>query len=176
MKESERSSATRRVKRDKSERMLELLVAEAIRRGDSLTDLARHLGVSYGRLAQWRRGEGSIRTAHPQVLTAAAHYLRIPKVLALAFAGYISLEDLQWPSPLAQEQRLHVELQLIAAHPMVGPFVPYSLGTAPLEIRAFVVFLFREFQASESSRQAPWFAGIRDALNLLDAAQSNRDG
>jgi transcriptional regulator with XRE-family HTH domain len=172
MKESQRGAPSSRNKGPGAERLLGLLVAEAVRRNETLTDLAHHLGVTYGRLAQWRRGEGSIRTANPNVLAAAAQYLQIPRLLALAFAGSITLEDLEWPSPLAKEQRLYEALQQLAACPMLGPFVPPSLGAAPLEIRAFVVLLFRELQSIDSARPTPWFTSLRDTLGLLEAMPS----
>jgi hypothetical protein len=72
--------------------LLAALVAEATRRGESLTSLARALGVTYERLAQWRRGEDSIASAKRGVHENAAGYLGIPTVLDLTLSVLISEE------------------------------------------------------------------------------------
>ena len=58
--------------------LLRVLIAEATRRGDTLAAMARHLGVSYERVAQWRRRETNIGNASRPVLEAAGAYLGVP--------------------------------------------------------------------------------------------------
>ena len=69
--------------------LLRALVAEAARRGDTLAGLAKALGVSYERLAQWRRNVSAIRNAHGFVHENAARYLGVPTVLVLVLAGVV---------------------------------------------------------------------------------------
>ena len=58
--------------------LLRVLVSEATRRGDTLAALAKELGVTYERLAQWRRNDALIAKAHRSVHEKAATYLGLP--------------------------------------------------------------------------------------------------
>ncbi len=69
--------------------LLRILVAQATQRGETLAKLAQALGVTYERLAQWRRQEGSISRAHRSVHENAARYLGVPVVLVLTLAGTV---------------------------------------------------------------------------------------
>jgi hypothetical protein len=126
--------------------LLAALVAEAARRGESLTSLARALGVTYERLAQWRRGESSIASAKRNVHDNAAKYLGIPTVLAMALLGQIGLGEFIWPSRASLRDRLADEIQRMKQSPYIGAFVPHELGSAPEAVRLFVVFLYHELQ------------------------------
>jgi transcriptional regulator with XRE-family HTH domain len=153
-----------------------MLINESIRRGDTLAELARHLGVTYGRIAQWRRQEGSLKVAHPSVLTAAAQYLRVPRIVAMTLAGVISLEDLLWPSPHSREQRMQWELEKLQRDPLLGPFVPASLGTAAPDLRTFVAFLYREVQSADltnSSRGTHWVAELMGSMVQTESRGGN---
>ena len=66
--------------------LLSALVSEATRRGDTLAALAKQLGVTYERLAQWRRNDALIAKANRSVLEKAATYLGLPTVLVLLMA------------------------------------------------------------------------------------------
>jgi hypothetical protein len=66
--------------------LVRVLIAESIRRGDSLSELAAHLGVSYQHVAQWRRNEYKIANAKRSVFEAAARYLKVPTVIVLCLA------------------------------------------------------------------------------------------
>lgn len=131
--------------------LLEALVAQATRRGDTLTALAKNLGVSYERLAQWRRGEADIRQAKTAVHERAGQYLGVPTVLILALAGVISLEQFVWPAKDALSQRLAQELERLRLHPFLGPFVPAELSGAEPAVKLFVAFLFHEMTGGPES-------------------------
>ena len=124
--------------------LLRALVAQATRRGETLGGLAKVLGVSYERLAQWRRGEGDIRNAQMSVHARAGQFLGLPTVLILALAGVISLEQFVWPAKDSLPQRLAQELERLREHPFLGPFVPPELTSADPAVKLFVAFLFHE--------------------------------
>lgn len=127
--------------------LLRALVAEAGRRGDNLTRLAAKLGVTYERLAQWRRGEGDVGNAHTSVHERAADYLGLPTVLVLVLAKKIGLRDFVWPSREALKGRLEIELNRLGQNSFLGGFVPLELASAPEVVQLFVVFLFHEIEA-----------------------------
>src|SRR5674476_692391 len=86
--------------------LLKALVAEATRRGETLASLAKALGVTYERLAQWRRNDALINNAHRSVHERAAKYLGLPTVLVLMFAGSIGLEEFVWPGRGSLKDRI----------------------------------------------------------------------
>lgn len=133
--------------------LLRTLVAEAIRRGDTLAALAKALGVSYERLATWRRGDADIRNARPSVYQNAARYLGVPTVLILVMAGTISLEQFIWPQKGAMGERMARELERLGQHPFIGPFVPAELASAAPSVKLFVAFLFHELSGDTPGRE-----------------------
>jgi transcriptional regulator with XRE-family HTH domain len=146
--------------------LLAALVAEATRRGESLTSLARALGVTYERLAQWRRGESSIASAKRSVHANAAKYLGIPTVLAVVLSGQIGLGEFIWPGRDSLRDRLAAEIQRMRQSPYIGPFVPAELSSAPEVIRLFVVFLYHELQGENRFERDryQWISALHRAV------------
>lgn len=124
--------------------LLRVLVWEATRRGDTLTKLAQHLGVTYERLAQWRRKEGLISNAKREVHENAARYLGWPTALVLAMAGTVGLRDFVWPSQGSLDFRVARELERLRQDPFLGAFVPAELAVAAPAVKLFVIFLTHE--------------------------------
>lgn len=154
--------------------LLRALVAEAIRRGDTLAALARALGVSYERLATWRRGDADIRSARPSVHQNAARYLGVPIVLILVMAGTISLEQFIWPQKGAMGERMARELERLRQHPFIGPFVPAELASAAPSVKLFVAFLFHELSGDAPGREPSycWMSFLHQAAAGNAEAQS----
>lgn len=143
---------------------------EAERRGHTLAALAQALGVTYERLAQWRRGEGSIANAKRTVHVRAAAYLGLPVVLILAMAGSLGLAEFVWPARQSMRDRIARQLELLRDDPYLGAFVPPELLSAPEAIKLFVIFLWEELEAHpdrNAQRGARW-------LNLLELGVAAR--
>lgn len=151
------------------EPLLRLLVDEATRRGDTLAALARNLGVTYNRLAQWRRGEASISRANPSVARAAAKYLGVPRVVILALTGVISTTDFVWPGRESLGEAIRRELESLRRDPMLAGFVPPSLLHADREVQLFVAMLGREVRGPALSRHHYEWARI---LQLVAAGNA----
>lgn len=126
--------------------LLRALVSEATRRGDTLAALARVLGVTYERLAQWRRGDAVINKATRPVHEKAAKYLGLPTMLVLVMAGFGGLEDFVWPGKDPLKDRLGRELERLRQDPYIGSFAPAELSKASPAIKLFVVFLYHELE------------------------------
>nr|WP_315232438.1 hypothetical protein [uncultured Albidiferax sp.] len=154
--------------------LLRALVAEAIRRGDTLAALAKALGVSYERLATWRRGDADIRSARPSVHQNAARYLGVPTVLILVMAGTISLEQFIWPQKGAMGERMARELERLRQHPFIGLFVPAELASAAPPVKLFVAFLFHELSGDAPGREPSyrWMSLLHQASVGNAEAQS----
>lgn len=161
--------------------LLRALVAEASRRGDTLAGLANALGVTYERLAQWRRNVSAIRNAHGFVHENAARYLGVPTVLVLVLAGVVGLEQFVWPAKGSISERVGRELERLRQHPFIGPFVPAELASATPPVQLFVAFLFHEL-GGDTARGEPTYrwltalhqaaAGNAEAHGELDALRN----
>jgi hypothetical protein len=145
--------------------LLAALLAEAGKRGDSLSGLAASLGVTYERIAQWRRGDSSIGSAKRIVHVNAARYLGIPTVLAILLSGQIRLDEFVWPTRSSLRDRLSDEIKRMRQSPYIGSFVPAELGSATEAIQLFVVFLYQELQGENRS------GNDRDRYRWMSALQ-----
>ena len=160
----EKNSEPSRVVREEQP-LLRVLVAEASRRGDTLAQLSKQLGVTYERLAQWRRGEGSIDKARGLVHELAAQYLGLPPVLAMVMAKKIGLMQFVWPAGAPLKDRVELELQRLRRDPFLGAFVPEELATATPALQLFVVFLFHELggQGAQGGYACRWIEALHQA-------------
>ena len=132
--------------------LLRVLMAEATRRGDTLAVLAKTLGVTYARLAQWRRHEATISHANREVHEKAARYLGIPTVLVLIMSGMAGLNEFVWPGEDSLKERVERSLERLRLNPYLGGFVPSELADAAPAVKLFVVFLVDEIDGDTGKR------------------------
>lgn len=142
------------------EPLIELLLKCAAKKGYSLMQLAKEMGVSYQRLTQYRRGEARLSSALRSTLRNISVYLDMPMVLVMVLSGSLGLHELQWPGD-AQRGRAQWALESMRADPWVGPLMPAGLEQAPLEILRFVVWLYWQYTAAcnpgiDSAYQTRW--------------------
>lgn len=145
--------------------LLRLLVAQATERGETLAKLAQALGVTYARLAQWRRDEADICRAHRSVHEKAARYLGLPVVLVLALAGTVTLTDFVWPSRESLSVRVEVELQQLRLDPHLGAFVPLALDNADPAVQLLIAFLYCELKVPRGGQVTSyrWMTALHQA-------------
>lgn len=158
--------------------LLRALITAAARKGDTLAQLAKELGVTYERLAQWRRGEGSIATARRSVHESAAFYLGMPVALVLVMAGQIGVGDFVWPARAPLRQRISSGIERLKGHPHFGAFVPSELNVAPEPVKLFVLFICHELEGAGGLDQDRyrWLAALH--RSALDPSQrsASREG
>lgn len=152
--------------------LLRILVAQATQRGDTLAKLAKALGVTYERLAQWRRQEADIGRAQRSVHQNAAVYLGVPVVLVLTLAGTVSMEDFVWPEKAPMSRRVQIELERLRHDPFFAEFVPETLSKADPGVQLLVAFLYRELNPA----QVPQASGYRWLAALHQAALGHAEG
>ena len=141
--------------------LLRVLIAEATRRGDTLAAMAGALGVTYERVAQWRRKEANVSKASRCVIESAAKYLGIPTVMVLCLTGTIALRDLIYPGRTSLDAFVSRELARLRTDPSVAGFFPESLLTAPPELQHFVVMLYGELsQMGTRDQNYHWMRAI----------------
>lgn len=124
--------------------LIKALMARAHQRGESLAQLAKHLGVTYERFSQWRRNPSKVATANETVFVNAAQYLGVPTILAMVMANRIELCQFVWPAAAKLDERIFQQLDELRRDPYLGGFVPRELADAPLPVQLFVVFLYRQ--------------------------------
>lgn len=165
--------------------LLRILVAQATQRGDTLAKLAKALGVTYERLAQWRRQEADIGRAQRAVHENAAVYLGVPVVLVLTLAGTVSMEDFVWPAKTPMSKRVQLELERLRQDPFFAAFVPDALGKAEPGVQLLVAFLYRELNPAQVPQASSfhWLAALHQAalghaegLQALGTARSGSSG
>ncbi|WP_309373360.1 hypothetical protein [Rhodoferax sp.] len=157
--------------------LLRVLVWEATRRGETLATLAKQLGVTYERLAQWRRNEGLICNAHRDVHERAARYLGWPTVLVLTMAGTVGLQDFVWPGQGSLDARVARELGRLRQDPFLGGFVPAELAVAAPAVKLFVIFLTHELAgaAGRENQSYHWLRAMQLAAAGHAEAQAEMD-
>lgn len=144
--------------------LLRVLIAEATRRGDTLAAMASALGVTYERVAQWRRKEANVSRASRGVLEAAAAYLDIPTAFVLCMVGILGIQDLLPLGRSSLEAHVKLELSRLRMDPHLAGFVPHSLLDADPAVQNFVVLLYREVAPANGAKQ-PSYRWMR-ALQL----------
>ncbi|APW42543.1 hypothetical protein [Rhodoferax saidenbachensis] len=150
--------------RQDEQALLQFLVAEAKRRGDSMTQLAKSLGVTYARLAQWRREDARIENSGRPVFEKAALYLGWPTLFVLLHAGVVRLSDIAWPGKGSLADCMAREIERMRQHPRIGPWIPPAIEKANLGIRLFVAFLFNEYERATKADESrlDWLEELRN--------------
>jgi hypothetical protein len=144
--------------------LIRLLIAESTRRGDTLVALAAALGVTYERVAQWRRREYDVTKAPRKVLRAAAEYLQVPTILVLCLVGTVGLADLEQPSRVSMAEFTSRQLETLQMDPYFAGFFPESLLNAQPAIQHFVAMLYGELAGIRTpNRNYEWMKAIHSA-------------
>ncbi len=118
--------------------------------------MARHLGVSYERVAQWRRRETNIGNASRPVLEAAGAYLGVPTAYVLCMAGLITALDFSPPSRLSIRERTQRQLESLRLDPAFAGFVPEALLTADAAVQQLVLLMYRELGGGSIKPSRPF--------------------
>lgn len=155
--------------------LLRVLIAEATRRGDTLATMARHLGVTYERVAQWRRREADVSNASRPVLEAAGAYIGIPTIYVLCLAGIIGIRDFAHAPQSSIQTRVRRDLERLRTDAYFAGFVPDALLAADPTVQQFVLLLYRELGGplSRGERSFEWMRAIN--LAALGNAQAQSE-
>lgn len=145
--------------------LIKALVAQAHRRGESLTEMANRLGVSYERFCQWRRTPSAMASANENVFVNAAQYLGVPTILAMVMANRIELHHFVWPAVSTLEDRVLRQLNELQKDPFLGGFVPHELADTPLPVQLFVLFLYQQLgrHGAQEDSGHRWLSTLQQA-------------
>lgn len=102
--------------------LMSYLAAEARSRGDTPTDLAKHLGIGYVYLTQLLGGKKDTAKLGRDILVAAAKYLDVPVTEAYLYAGALKPTDFVHEGKF---ERLSGDVfDVMSRHPEWGGFMP----------------------------------------------------
>jgi len=153
--------------------LLETLARAANAKGQQLVALAKALGVTYGYLAQLRNGHRQVANISEKFAQSCARYLNVPGIAVKLMAGRVGLQDFVLPGEL-EAKRIEQGLQHLSQDPLLGGFVPASLGEQPEDVKLFILMLYGEVSGCESFGYARIPAAIESAIRgaslLADAS------
>lgn len=123
--------------------LLAMLAGRARQLGHTRRELAGHLGVTYGYIAQLASGHRRAEHISDDFAKACARYLGVPKVTILMASGAITPQDV-FEKPDEIESSLHRALAYMEEDPVFGPIMPpelLGLNASP-RVQFFAVRLF----------------------------------
>jgi len=123
--------------------LLEALVRAANAKGQQLAALAQALGVTYGYVAQLRNGHRQTANISEKFAQRCARYLNVPGITIKLLAGQVGPQDFVLPGEL-EAKRIEKGMQHLSEDPLLGGFVPASLGEQPEDVKRFILMLYQE--------------------------------
>lgn len=152
-------------------RVIDWLYRTAAARGQTKTEMAQHVGVTFGYVRQLATGVRLVEQMSGDFCRACANYLDIPPVAVMLAAGRITLSDFLMPEvERAPGWQLTAGLERIAADPMLGCLMPKEVWDAPDTVKQLLVALYEDATKQElmPTRQLPMiFRGLQDAALVL---------
>jgi transcriptional regulator with XRE-family HTH domain len=113
---------------------------EARRRGQTFKNLADQLGVTYGYVAQLRRGIRPTNNLTAALVQNCAQYLCVPAIVVKLLAGIIDIRDFAFPRE-TEEQQVQRALRQVLDDPKVRASVPVQMEGLPFEAKKALVLL-----------------------------------
>jgi len=143
--------------------LLEALVRAANAKGQQLAALAEALNVTYGYVAQLRNGHRHTENISERFVQSCARYLNVPGITVKLLAGRVGLQDFVLPGEI-EAKRIEQGLQHLSEDPLLGGFVPASLGEQPEDVKRFILMLYQEVSGCELFGYARIPAAIESAI------------
>lgn len=152
--------------------LLAMLTGRAQELGHSRGEMAEHIGVTYGYVAQLISGHRMPENMSMDVLEACAQYLGVPKLTVLVAAGIVKPEDTQ-EHPEQIGNTVTAALQFISKDSTFGPLMPPELlsVSASSQLQYFVV---RLFEAATHSKLIPGERSVEEILGALGQVEQRR--
>ncbi len=116
---------------------------EAVRRQHGFADIAHALGVTADFLQQVFNGRRQPKNCTEAFFLACGRYLGVPPVLAMLWAGRITMASFQWPTR-SRRQEVQQGLQTLRDDPAVAGWIPAAVFSAEESVQDFIWSLYLE--------------------------------
>lgn len=125
--------------------LLGWLEDEAHNRGQTLQQMSKELGVTYGYIAQLRSGLRSQKSISKGFATSCARYLGVPTVVILLLSGFLTLRDFA-TYEVDEEAQLNRALRKMQQDPhLLIVLGAVDLLSLTLESKRMLVTIYGEF-------------------------------
>lgn len=121
--------------------LLAWLSEEARARGDTAAVMCKHLGVTFGYIAQLRSGHRKLSGISDQFATQCAKYLGVPTIVVKLLAERVTLQDFAIPE-LSDEDLLRQAVRRMRAHPRACEMMAVDPEGLPLDAQRMLVLAF----------------------------------
>lgn len=109
--------------------------------GQTMDEVAQHLGVSAGHLQLLRTGKRDLEKMESELIDRISLYLELPRAHLMIMAGKLRPEDFESES---QEQEIEKALTFILSDFQWGPKAPVALKAAPADLKRMVIELYEK--------------------------------
>lgn len=175
-------TAEQRVKRTykaKGGPLVGWLEDEARRRQHTFEELARELNVTYGYVAQLRRGIRPTKNLSAELVHTCSRYLGVPPIVVKLVAGIFDIRDFAFPHE-TEEQLVERALRRMLDEPKVRSAMPVDVHELSMEAKKALVLLHAGTQGEDilHARELPhivrWLqrAAMEHNEHELDAYRS----
>ena len=148
--------------------LIRLLVDQARRRGELLTEMSKHLGVTYGYIAQLRTGHRLTIHISDGFANSCARYLNVPPVLVKLIAGRIMPADFAWPQE-ARQSRVDATTKKMLTDARFASSVPPGFLGCDESVQEFVCMLYDELNTSFDERLKTLPKALRALQRAVEA-------
>ncbi len=152
--------------------LLAMMTGRAQELGHSRAEMAEHIGVTYGYIAQLISGHRLPENMSKEVLEACAQYLGVPKFTVLVAAGIVRPEDIQ-ERPEQIGNTVSAALQFIGKDPTFGPLMPPELLTTAVSAQ-LQYFVVRLFESATGSKLIPGERSVEEIISALSQVEQRR--
>ena len=153
--------------------LLGMLAGRAQELGHNRTEMAKHLNVTYGYIAQLSSGHRLPQHISAEFAEACTRYLGVPKLTVLMAAGVIKVEDaLEKPDEITTS--LPLAMQFISRDPEFGALMPPELLSASETSANLQFFIVRLYEKATARKLIPGEHTIEMIANALDLVERRR--
>lgn len=139
------------------------LLDEAMRRGQNCKEMSAELGVTYGYIAQLRKGIRRSADINQHMADACAKYLSVPPVVIKLISGVLKVSDMLPPHE-SEEQALDRAIRRVQQDPQIRCALPHDLSQLPLAAKKAVVLMYAEVAGQD-------MFGHQDLPNIVRSLQ-----
>jgi len=152
--------------------LLAMISGRAIELGHNRQEMAKHLDVTYGYIAQLTSGHRKCEHISMEFADNCTRYLGVPKMTVLMAAGVVSIED-TFENPEDLSTALPLAMQFVARDPIFGSLMPTKLLDENAD-PALQFFIIRLYEAATKRKFLPGEHTIESIVTTMKKIEGRR--